>query len=128
MYHTTATWEKILISDMTYDHLKNTILMFIKNIKQLNELLNNKIVENLDTILSWYRKIHSKEQIKNMILDNKNNIVHYIFESSIRWIHYTTELQELFWRKDKTNIANTIMFSWHLLSSDQNNIYDDTWE
>lgn len=107
MLHTTAQWNKILISDMTDTHLDNTINFLIKNIESLENLYFWKQEENINTLVSWYTSWNiDKQSIIEKIQELNKSLSLYIMEWNIRWKEYSERLQELYKRKEWTKIQS----------------------
>lgn len=122
MYHKTKDWDSILISDMTDDHLKNTITSMCKRITDAFAIYSWNMKEDITTITAWVDLRRWKENSKDIISNTTKHLATYIMEATIRWLDIRETLTTALWREAKTDIQNSIM-SNNLLNSPQENYY-----
>lgn len=103
-FHTTIEGRKILISELSDDHLKNTIEMFFRHLKAASNIINAKAEDTrrIDLVGSGLTVKNFKKQAEQKISEVLEQLPFYIYESSIRGIHYTEKLQEVHDRKAKS--------------------------
>lgn len=112
MRHTTAEWNKMLIAQMTDEHLLNMINVCFKNINDAMSFLNweNKITD-ITLIASWC-KLPDVKEIRKEVQKWTVMLMPYVFEWTIRWQNYTAQLQELFNRQSSIS-PNVSLSIWY---------------
>lgn len=118
--HRTQDGETFFISQMTNEHLENTIKMHLKRIKESSDIVNNvKFVSNVDFLLAWIDNESVKEKAKNILKSSYGELWKYLIEAYIRGLDLKNDFQEAFWRKEKawdywiiTNQKNWSFLFW----------------
>ena len=94
----------MLVAEMDDQHLSNTINLIIKTIDDLfTHLTEESTMTSRSKIL--YKTRMSKEEIEDRIKESTNALKEYIFEASLRGIHFTEPLQKVFDRKGAITVA-----------------------
>jgi hypothetical protein len=82
--HRTADGTHMYISEMSNEHLKNTINMFLEQLRQASKALNQSTVKSINTAL--YKEIivspEKAEKIINSVINDK--LPHYLMEAVLR--------------------------------------------
>lgn len=102
--HTTLQWDNMPISDMKTDHLRNTIKLLIKRIEECFTIMEGTNNTNVRHKIFSSSKSISKAQAKQLVVSITETLAHYIFEATIRWQDFSSELQELYQRKDAIEV------------------------
>lgn len=100
MIHKTKDGKMILISQMEDSHLKNTIDLFIKQIKECQSIMDDEVKHksNLDYITSGLDMRNSKDRAESTLKKILHTIPYYVYEATIRGINYTEQLQDMYSR------------------------------
>ena len=91
-----------LISELSDDTLKIVIEDKIKSLKEYTKYALGTFQDTFDTLSSWLDTDALRRKSKQEIQKWTEELSKYILEASIRWLDFKKELQELFWRKEKT--------------------------
>ena len=106
---------------MDGEHLRNTINLLITKIKDAQFIIRNWIATSIDMI--WVG-INQETIVKKMtwiIENNLDALPQYIYESAVRWMDFSIELQQIHGRSSKTDMQHMYNPSSLLLEE-----YDDT--
>jgi hypothetical protein len=108
-YHTTKEGKRMLISDMTDEHLKNTIDFIIKTLKAHQNIIKSEMTEkwNLDLVWSGISIRNLKKNAERKVWEVLEVLPAYIYEATIRGENYTEILQTLHDRKAATSFFNS---------------------
>lgn len=103
-FHTTTDGKKLLISELSDDHLKNIIETLFRHLTAASNIVNAKAEDTrrIDLIGSGLTVKNFKKQSEQKIQEILDQLPFYIYESSIRGVHYTEKLQALHDRKAKS--------------------------
>ena len=98
--HKTRDWKEMFISQMTDEHLQNTVKIFLNNIKKSSDFLswNGNLTNTIDMRLSWNRIEDLWEKFETILKQSYLMLWRYTIELFIRWINMSEDFKEAFWR------------------------------
>lgn len=108
--HRQAGGETIMICRMEDSHLHNTIMLFIKQLREAKGLLDNEFkVSPLKAALYGLKTEAVKEKSEKAIRRVSDKLYPYLAESMLRGTNsYSTELQEVFERTGREDLEINI--------------------
>lgn len=109
-FHTSANGSRSLISQLSDDHLKNTISLIFTRLRTAKTIVKNATTtENIDLIGSGISISDMKEEAERKIEQILETLPFYIYEATIRGFKYTEELQEIHDRKEQLDFIGTAL-------------------
>ena len=113
IYHRTATGRRVLIPQMTDNHLKNTIRMYIANLAEAKNIVNEVDTQTPFDLIVTAPAASTPEHAINVIEHYESKLGPYVLEAAIRGLVIEVELhaiRELLERDKRLQIKTGLDF------------------
>lgn len=103
--HKTKDGRVVAIASMDNDHLKNTILMYVNNIKKYMSVVDWTFNVSWATAVVYdCDNDNLKRKAKQEIKSSYERLKDYVIEAVLRWIDMSKYLQDAMWRKENIEV------------------------
>lgn len=123
--HKTANGRKMMICQMDDNHLRNTILLFLKNVEEAKTLLTGTVQENKFRSALYGQDENLEKKAKGMIHSLTEKLYPYLAEAMLRGISFTERMQAVYERKLAEPQSVLFMPDQNLLPAYEYEEYDD---